>query len=228
MNLTPLRDRALDLSWRPVAALLAIPFFALYFGGVVGGSVLQGMMLPGAHMGWGQQIGGLAAVVLGVALIRGRRRLLALFGPERPWFTRTVLVGLSIAAADVATNYLINNQPQRHGLEYFAYQATMPGLSEELGFRGLVLGVLVAALGKRCKSTAQFAAILLVAAAPFAALHILERRGYQLILLFIFTLYAGFALGWLRVTTGSLFVAMLAHNLANVVSGLVDNLLAPP
>ena len=224
-NVTNMRDRAMDLRWRRVAALLAIPLFAFYFGGVVGGSILQGMALPSAQMGWGQQIGGIVAVAIAIATLRGRRALLALFIPERPWLMRSIVVGLSVTAAGWLAGDLIGDPVERHGLEYFAYQATMPGLSEELGFRGLVLGVLVAALAGRSRSAFNVLAILITAAVPFAALHILDRSGVALVVLSCFTLYAGVAFGWLRLTTGSLLTAILAHNLANVASGLLDNLL---
>ncbi len=214
-------DRAVDLAWRPVAALLAVPLFALYFGGVVAGSVVQGMVWPGAHMGWLQQVGGIVAVVVGIALLRDRRTLLALVVPTRAWVVRAVLTGLSIAAAAALASAVIGDPPERHGLEYFAYQATMPGLSEELGFRGLVLGILLAALA-RPATTARIAVILVVAALPFAALHVLDQSGLSLVVLFAFTLYAGIVLGWLRLTTGSLVATIVAHNVANVAAGALD------
>ena len=163
-------------------------------------------------------------MVLGVVLLKDRRILLALFAAERPWLWRSVLTGVSITLAGQVTSFLIGDRPTMHGLEYFAYQATMPGISEELGFRGLVLGLLTASFLNRTSSIAKIAGCLVVAAVPFASLHILEQSGFALIVLFVFTLYAGVALGWLRLTTGSLFAAMLAHNVANVVSGLTDNL----
>lgn len=223
MNKMGLRDRALDLNWRPALALLSIPSFALYFAGVVGGSMMRSTILPRANMGWLQQVGGIVAVAAGVALLRSRRVLLALFMPERPWLVRSVLVGLSITAMGTLASALTGDPPERHGLEYFAYQATMPGIGEELGFRGLVLGLLLASLGRRSSSTGRLAALIVISAVPFAALHILERDGFALVVLFAFTLYAGIALGWLRLTTGSLLAAILAHNIANVASGLLDN-----
>lgn len=224
MNVAGWRDRVLGLGWRPSAAFLAVPLFALYFGGVVGGSIVQGTILPHAAMGWLQQVGGSLAVLIGVALLHDRQTVLALFRPCEPWLIRSILIGLSITAVGAAASALIGDRPERHGLEYFAYQATMPGIGEELGFRGLVLGVLLASLGQWANSALRITVLLVIAAIPFASLHILERSGFALAALFAFTLYAGIALGWLRLTTGSLFAAMLAHNVANVASGLLDNL----
>ena len=123
-----LRDQALDLRSPWWLATLSVPLFALYFGGVVGGSIVQGMLLPDAEAGWLQQVGGIVAVVLGVVLLKDRRILLALFAAERPWLWRSIVTGISITLAGQVTSFLNGDRPALHGLEYFAYQATMPGI----------------------------------------------------------------------------------------------------
>ncbi len=51
---------------------------------------------------------------------------------------------------------------------------------------------------------------LLLAALPFAALHLLELSGLTLLSAFIYTLFAGVLLGWCRMVTGSIWPCVIA------------------
>jgi membrane protease YdiL (CAAX protease family) len=177
-------------------------------------------------MGWFQQVGGILAVLLFALLLQDSSTILGLGVPRSPWLVRSVLVGLSITVLGGFAGLAVGDPVHRHGIEYFAYEATMPGIGEELGFRGVLLGCLIAGLARRDAPSARRWLVIVVAAIPFAALHLLERSGWQLAIMSGFTLYAGAALGWARLSTGSLLTAVLAHNVANVASGVIDNFLA--
>ncbi len=60
-----------------------------------------------------------------------------------------------------------------------------------------------------------------------ALLHILALNGLAALTMLTFTLYAGVALGWTRMVTGSIWTAVLARNIANVASAFIDYIQAP-
>lgn len=111
-------------------------------------------------------------------------------------------------------------------LEYLLYQLTMPGIAEELGYRGVIQPGLNVAFGRPWKLLGArvgwgWAITSLIFWAPHAF-----RIDPQMRLSFYWPtltmqLVAGFAFGWMRERTGSLFPPMLAHNLVNVVWTLV-------
>ena len=81
--------------------------------------------------------------------------------------------------------------------------AVLPGLMEELAFRGILQPLLTEAWGG--------AAGIVAASAAFAAFH---RNLEQLVVQFLL----GLALGWLRRRTGSLWPCILVHALHNALS----------
>lgn len=106
-------------------------------------------------------------------------------------------------------------------LEYLIYQLTMPGIAEELGYRGVIQPSLNASLGRPWKLLgAQVGWGWVITSVMFWAPHAL-RVDAQMHLSFYWPtltmqLIVGFVLGWIRERTGSVFPAMLAHNLVNV------------
>lgn len=217
-----LSDLKVVRQWPLVMAILG--FFA-YMAGVIGGSVLQSVAKLPLSMGWGQQLFGALAVLIFAWFHREPKRLLGLPAPTGPWLRTSVLIGLVIAVVGTVVGMLIGVPPTPHDAEYFAYQAIAPGIGEELGFRGLVLGFLVTFAHQRGWARGGGWPMLIAAALPFGALHILEHSGVQLIALMLFTTFAGALLGWSRMATASLLPAIVAHNIANVTSGVIDMLL---
>ncbi|MEZ5945970.1 MAG: CPBP family glutamic-type intramembrane protease [Hyphomonas sp.] len=222
MQLLGWRNTSTDIK-RPI--VWAVLGFFVYFAGVVIGDIAQGVLAPPLSLGWGQQIFG-ALFVFGFAKLIGRSTgILALKEPTGLWPFWMVLVVILIVGASQLAGGMLGLSPEAHGVEYFAYQATMPGLSEELGFRGLLLGLLFCAL--RRHTQAGWAALLAVvlAALPFGALHLFEYSGREFLIVFTFTAFAGILLGGLRLVSGSLWPSILAHNVANVLIGVVDMVL---
>lgn len=209
---------------QPIA--LAVIGSTLYFAALVAGSAAQSALGVDWRWGWGQQLVSALVMLAFAAALGSPAKLLGLSLPHERWLLRSVLVGLGIAIVGTVAGTLIADQTPKPTPEYFAYQATLPGIGEELAFRGMLLGLLATAALQRGWPWAGGWPLLLVAATPFALLHLLEHRGLDLAVLFGFTFFAGVALGWLRMTTASLLPAVVAHNLANVTSGLIE-LLVP-
>lgn len=199
--------------------------FAVYLGCVIGGSMLQKMLGLPFEMGWGQQILSALAVLIVAACLQERKAVLAWQTPRTPWIKLSLLAGVAIALTGLFVGLAIGEQPRSHGVEYFVYEATMPGLAEELGFRGLLFGCLLAAFGPQPKSSVTVWSCVIAQALPFAALHGLEASGFRLLGLFLYTAFAGIVLALVRLKTGSLIPAIVGHNIANVIGGLIDLIL---
>lgn len=218
-------DPALQVQSSRRYLIWAVLGFAFYLACVIGGSMLQGALNLGLEMGWGQQILSAIAVLFLAMFMKDWKSILAWRWPEPFWLRWSVIAGLAIAVAGLVVGLAIGEQPQRHGIEYFAYEATMPGLAEELGFRGLLFGCLLAAFGSRPRSPFVIWTAAIVQAIPFAALHGLEASGFRLLGLFCYTAFAGVVLAMVRLKTGSILPAIVGHNIANVAGGLIDMIL---
>ncbi|MDT8999566.1 CPBP family glutamic-type intramembrane protease [Paucibacter sp. APW11] len=215
-ELDPARRGAL---WQ---ALLTV---ALAIAALIGGSIVQGMLKLPVVMGWGQQLAALLASVLIAWALGEPRALLGLRWPARQAWLHAVWVGLSITAVGWVAERFLPPDPAPLTIEYFLYEATMPGLGEEFSMRGAWLCLLVVGLSRFERLPGRAALALAISALPFAALHVLEVSGLQLVVIFLYTFYAAVALGWLRLSSASIWPAVLAHNVANVAGGVISLLL---
>jgi membrane protease YdiL (CAAX protease family) len=106
--------------------------------------------------------------------------------------------------------------------EYLVYQMTMPGLAEELTYRGAIQPGLNRVFSHPWKLLgAQVGWGWIIASLVFWAPHAF-RVDSDLHVSFYWPtltmqLVAGFTFGWLRERTGSLLPPMIAHNLVNVL-----------
>ena len=208
---------------RRFALTLAMLFLIVYIAAVVAGSAIQSALRLPLSMGWFQQIAATATAVLFAFALGNPRAQLGLRRPTRGWLPTTLLAGAAIAIGGVLASRALPPDHTRYSLEYFVYEATAPGLGEEFGLRGPWLAlVLVGAVQSRWLRRVPAWLVLGVAAVPFAALHILESSGLKLAVLFGFTFFAGVVLQWARLRNNSIWTAVLAHNLANVVLSLTD------
>jgi len=103
------------------------------------------------------------------------------------------------------------------------YEATMPGLGEELVYRGVLLMLLNRAFGK---SWTLFGARVgwgyIIVTLLFAFLHGVQATSFHAVHIhwgaMIFPLGIGAVLAWLRERTGSLWPGVVFHNLVNTLS----------
>jgi uncharacterized protein len=103
--------------------------------------------------------------------------------------------------------------------ERLFYQATMPGLDEELFFRGLLFALFLRAfITDTPASTAAFWPAAAIVTFLFAAGHAFafHKGGLAFDAGFLaFTAALGFGFLWIRQRTGSLLLPILAHNVIN-------------
>ena len=102
--------------------------------------------------------------------------------------------------------------------ETIAFQALMPGLAEELAYRGIAPVILLGLFHGRAAPDKTPWGVVLVTALAFGVRHGLGYSNASFSFDAIsaaFTLIGGIAYGWLRFHSGSLLLPILAHGLGN-------------
>jgi hypothetical protein len=128
----------------------------------------------------------------------------AVLGPcphvERPAVALSRRLGLGATPSLAAASFLAVAAFGAPG------EAALVALPEELLFRGVLQGEIA-------ERTGRPATAVIAAAAAFAAAHVLLGGGPQSLL----TFFPGLGFGWLRARTGSIWPAVAAHAVANVL-----------
>ena len=118
-----------------------------------------------------------------------------------------------------------NNSAARS--EYFLFQFTMPGLDEELAFRGVMLGLLSNALPSKLYVGAKNLGhpALLITSVLFGLLHSLsidQQWGFHHNWFEFFNaFFVGCLLAWITLRTGSIVMPVLVHNLINTLPKII-------
>lgn len=111
--------------------------------------------------------------------------------------------------------------------EYFLFQFTMPGLDEELAFRGIMLGLLSNSLKPKIYlgSRSLGNPALIITSILFAAGHSLSIDSnwvfYQNWFEFINMFAIGLLLGWMTIKSGSILMSILVHDLINTLPKII-------
>ncbi|MGL4175557.1 MAG: CPBP family intramembrane glutamic endopeptidase [Dermatophilaceae bacterium] len=198
---------------RPQRLLLFVGLTVLVAGTIIGSSGLQDTLGLPFRMNWVMQA---AILIAGLFLLFAFRRWIPRTGlrlPDTPWLVVVVVCVAACLAVFVPIDFIVSGSAvERPGLEEFAFQATMPGLAEEVAFRGALLGVLLPAFSStRTVVGMPVNAAILLQALPFAILHLPDGLTAGLV-----TFALGVILGSLRVKFDSLIPCIIFHNLYNV------------
>jgi hypothetical protein len=120
--------------------------------------------------------------------------------------------------------FLVASTPNT-SLENLLFQATMPGLDEELFMRGLLLLLFHQAFGKGLNVWgAETGWGFWLVIAIFGLLHGVTVQNGELEVSFwviVSTGFIGFVVTWIRERTGSLVAPVLFHNISNVAQAFV-------
>ena len=105
--------------------------------------------------------------------------------------------------------------------ESILYQLTMPGLNEEIAYRGIMLGLLVQIL----KPNTILHPAILITSILFGMGHgLFLNESFELVFKlgpFIGTMVLGMIWAWITMKTGSILLALLSHNLSNSAGLLI-------
>ena len=138
---------------------------------------------------------------------------------------RPVLIAGAITVISATTTSALLMYAPDTSLENLLFQATLPGLDEELFMRGLLLILLHQAFGKGLNIFgAETGWGLWLVVLIFALLHGVSYESGALQINFgaiVSTGFVGFILTWMRERTGSLLIPIVFHNVFNVAMAFV-------
>lgn len=207
---------------RPAPLLLGLGCVLIYFTLIIAGSELSDRIPAMSGLKW-NWLGKIVAIATTLVLMRLIPKALRQdYGLTWRQTAGSLLPALLVIAAMCAFAWGIeafSADGTDTSVETLAFQGSLPGLDEELFFRGLLLALFGAAFSDRWR-------LMGVAAGPaLAAITFLFAAGHGLriadghlafsLLAFTVTGVLGLGLIWLRRRTGSLLLPMVAHNLVN-------------
>lgn len=213
---------------RPVWLLTALLLYAAYFVVLILGSELIPLSdyFGKLEWNWGGKIATIGLSVL-VALLLGRTTqavrpsAAGLTLRQAPGSVPPALIAATLlVATGVGLEVYLNDGPDLSP-ERMLYQATMPGIDEELFFRGVFLAVMAAAAPSQRLSIlgAPIGWAGALVTLLFGLGHGFSYEGGALKadwFAFAATAWLGFGLLWIRERTGSILLPVLAHNAINV------------
>ena len=206
----------------PKALAMGIGIFATYFLAVMAMQDVQGNLafMDGLKFNWSGKV---LAICLTLAMMKLVPQSSATeMGLTFRQNTGSLLPSMAVVFALCAFAWGISwalGGGREPTAERLIYQATMPGLDEELFFRGLLFAVFLRAFPTSSPDSPKgYWPAATVATFLFAAGHALLFNKGALAFDPMFLAYSallGFGFLWIRLRTGSLLIPVLAHNILN-------------
>lgn len=182
--------------------------------------------IPGAHWNWAGKILSLvlSAVVMAALRISPEAAGVRL-KQDHPRIGIAAVVLFVVWGACLGRLF----QPGPADVETLAFQATMPGIAEELVYRGICPAILLGLIRRREPVEGIPWAVILATSVVFGIWHGLGYSGGSFhfdAMSAVVPLVGSIAGGWLRFKTGSLLVPVLGHGVANVAFHVAGGLSA--
>lgn len=206
---------------RPAWVLAAGLYFAL--DAVI---VLKAPPIPGTSWNWS---GKLLSAIFGLAIffaLRLSREEVGFVLPRTRSSWCWSIFGIAAAMVFDGTLNFVFRDHKVAGIEAILYQATMPGFSEELAYRGIGFALIQRAFeiaGERWKRVPP----IVIPSLVFGLSHGYSRdngTSHFVWIPFLFSLILGFWFAWIRLRSGSLLGPVLAHNSANTAGSWLSGL----
>jgi membrane protease YdiL (CAAX protease family) len=174
------------------------------------------LSIPGTKWNWSGKILSLLLSALVIALLRISPAAVGLTLRQRHARIGAVAVALFVIWG-ACLGLLF--KPGHADLETLLFQASMPGLAEELVYRGICPAILLGLVSRRTPISEMPWAVIFATSVAFGVWHGLGYSGgnFQFdIMAALFPFVGSIAGGWLRFKTDSLLVPILGHGVANV------------
>jgi uncharacterized protein len=220
------------LAFRPFDKQLAFRFGLLFVSYLVLDDFITGLPntfevfdLNPARWNWAGKVYSLGFAAAMIALFGLNAKATGLILPQR-----NVTVGALSLIPLVLMGVVLAmiHQPAPPSGETIAFQLLMPGLSEELAFRGVAPALLLGLIRNQDPPERTPWIAIIIAAIPFGVVHGLSYSGGAFAFELgqgLWTASGGIIYGWLRFSTGSLLFPLLAHSLTNVAFALTPLML---
>lgn len=167
---------------------------------------------------------------LGIAMAIKLRDKAGLVMPRRLiWIPMGVLIGFLYSTGDFWKFFTGSLEARRSDLNIISYELTMPGIAEELSFRGVMLGVMDEAFGRPVKFLGETFGVGYVATTTLFFLghglmfdeHWKLNVAVEMIPDFVIF---GTLMCWLRYRSGSILPCVLVHNVNNAIGFILSAL----
>ena len=215
-----------DAKWKCI--ILFAAFYVVYSCLVFFPSWMSAFRIIEGEWNWSGKIYGIIRSILFLIIFRkelGDHNFITL--RQRNTSLKPILIVTMIVFVVAVVLAIISIQKSGERFEYFLFQFTMPGLDEELAYRGIILGLLSNALRPKMsiKTISLGNPALLITSILFALGHSFQIDPdwyvHQNWVEFISSFATGLLLGWLTLKSGSILMAILIHDLFNVIPLLI-------
>lgn len=182
--------------------------------------------IPGADWNW---VGKVFSLVLSAIVIVALRLSPGAVGLTLKQDHKKIGIAALVLFAVWGTCLGLLFKPGQADLETLAFQATMPGIAEELVYRGICPAILLGLIRRRTPEPGIPWAVILATSIVFGIWHGLGYSGGDFrfdTMSALFPFVGSIAGGWLRFKTGSLVVPVLGHGIANVAFHVAGGLAA--
>ncbi|MCB9310808.1 MAG: CPBP family intramembrane metalloprotease [Lewinellaceae bacterium] len=134
----------------------------------------------------------------------------------------TIIASVAVSILTIGISYFFFGKSEID-IETFFFQGTMPGLDEEIAFRGIMLGLLSTTLKPKLKINGLNISnpSILVTSILFGLIHSLQIDNEWNIrnnwMYFGQTFLFGLIVGWMTLKSGSILIPLISHNLTNML-----------
>ena len=143
------------------------------------------------------------------------------FKQDKKYLKKGIIIITSIFILSSVLNLVFNPSSREWDVETLLFQLTMPGINEEIAYRGIMLGL----LAKILKPNRILHPAIIVTAILFGMAHGLSLDSNLELVFnaapFFGTLVLGIIWAWITLKTGSILLALISHNLGNVADALI-------
>ncbi len=215
-----------DYKWK--CLLLFASFYVVCSCLVSFPSWMSDLRIIEGEWNWSGKIYGIVGSILFLMVFRkelGDHNFITLRQRKTSLKPKLIITMIAFVVAVVLAVISILKSGER--FEYYLFQFTMPGLDEELAYRGIMLGLLSNALKSRMsiRNISLGNPALLITSILFGLGHSFQidpNWGFhQNWVEFISSSAIGLLLGWLTLRSGSILMAILIHDLFNVIPLLI-------
>lgn len=218
-----------SVNWRWL--LFAVAVYAWYVTAIVIGMQLDLLTgwLPDVQYNWDGKILAIAVTLIIMAIVVRFSDLdwrdLGVTLRQNAGSVVPAVIATGIMIGLMVILQLLAADGRQMDAETLIYQALIPGLDEELFYRGLLLGLMVAAIRHRrwqwLGAEVGWAAIFVTLLFALGHSVFLGQEGLQFDpVILVYTLILGGLLMWIRLRTGSVLIPIIAHNLTNLTGKL--------
>jgi membrane protease YdiL (CAAX protease family) len=134
---------------------------------------------------------------------------------DKTYLKKASIVSLIVVICATIIWYIFGKS--EFNLESLAFQLTLPGIDEEIMYRGILLGLLMSGLKGQVRFIGNPS--LLISSILFGIIHALKMdEGFTPnfnLIYFLQTGLAGYAWGWVTIKSRSIVLAIASHNFSN-------------